>query len=124
MDYLHAAFGPFEPQKDVDAAMKFALNVALMDGRLDDLVALLTPGHRIGGVAGEPGWEIDRLGNGPQPRFRAQVDRESYALAHPEREYDRAALLRILAPMLRAYVGHRPEAAAVVDRLLEPAPAR
>jgi hypothetical protein len=119
MDYLHAAFGSFQPQADADAAMKFALNAALMDGRLDDLAAVLTPGHRTGGIAGEPGWQIDRLGSATQPRYRAQVDRDGYALAHPEGEYDAAGLLRVLGPMLAAYARHRPAAAPAVGRILE-----
>lgn len=119
MDYLHAAFGTFEPQSDADAALKFALNAVLMDGRLDDLAALLTPDHRTGGIAGEPGWEIDRVGGAAPTRYRAQVDREGYALAHPQGEYDAAGLLRILGPMLAAYARHRPAAAPAVGRILE-----
>jgi hypothetical protein len=125
MDYLHAAFGPFEPQRDRDAAMKFALNVLLMDDRLDDLAALVAPGHHTSGVGGEPGWEIDRVEScGAEGiGFRAQVDPQSYALAHPEGVYDRAAFWALLRPMLQAYAKHQPEAVSAVDRIVGFAPA-
>lgn len=120
MDYLHTAFGPFEPQRDSQAALKFALNVALMDGRLDELASLLLPGSRIGGVAGEPGWEIDRE-DSLALRFVARVDPEAFALAHPEFRCDRAGLWALLRPMLAVYAAERPHDQARTERLLDQA---
>ncbi len=120
MDYLHAAFGPFEPQRDTQAALKFALNIALMDGRLDELALLLLPGSRIGGVGGEPGWEIDRE-DSLALHFVARVDSEAFALAHPECRSDRAGLWALLRPMLAVYAAEQPHDQARTERLLDQA---
>jgi hypothetical protein len=116
MDYSYEAFGPFEPQQDRDAAAKFALNALLMDGRIDDLAALLTPGGKTSGLGGEPGWEIDRIeSDGPANiRFRAFVDPEDFALAHPERTYDEKTFRALLDPMLAVYARHNPGAKPVI----------
>jgi hypothetical protein len=92
MDYF-SALGGFKPQQDADAAVKFALNALLLEGRLDDLAELLS--YELGGVEGEPGWLLERrsiaekgerLDNPPWPdgaMFRASVDPDIYRLAHP-----------------------------------------
>ena len=96
MDYLQQAFGGLNPQTDQDAAVKFALNVILMDGRLRELSCLLTDGHDIGGVEGEPGWMIERRDTGPagelpyysewpmNARFHVHVEPTAYELACPD----------------------------------------
>lgn len=121
MDYLHAAFGTFEPQIDSQAALKFSLNVALMDGRLDELAMLLVPNGRVSGVGGEPGWEIERIDPEAQ-HFVARVDRHSYSLAHDEARCDRAELWRLLRPMLLAYATEHPHDRARIETLLAQAP--
>jgi hypothetical protein len=95
MDYFDEAFGGFRPQIDPDAAVKFALNSLLMDERLSELSCLLTDGHEIGAVEGEPGWIIERRDSGPagnidayahwsqNAHFYAHVDAEAFQLAHP-----------------------------------------
>jgi len=96
MDYLQQAFGGLNPQTDQDAAVKFALNVILMDGRLRELSCLLIDGHDIGGVEGEPGWMIERRDTGPagelpyysewpmNARFHAHVEPSAFELACPD----------------------------------------
>lgn len=96
MDYLQQAFGGLNPQTDQDAAVKFALNVILMDGRLRELSCLLIDGHDIGGVEGEPGWMIERRDTGPagelpyysewpmNARFHVHVESSAFELACPD----------------------------------------
>jgi len=86
MDYLDLAFGAFNPQLDKDAAVKLALNVILMDERFRELSCVITDGHEIGAIEGEPGWIIERRDSGPSgempgyahwpknARFHARVD--------------------------------------------------
>jgi hypothetical protein len=94
LNYLELAFGGFNPQFDQDAAVKLALNVILLDERLSELASILTDGHEIGGLEGEPGWTIERRdtahsGNMPgyanwpeNARFRAYVDPRNFELGH------------------------------------------
>lgn len=96
MDYLEVAFRDFNPQADHDAAMKFALRVIFLDERFDELSYLLTDGHAIGGVEGEPGWIIERRDTGPSgnmpgyahwpknTHFHAHVEEDVFALAYPD----------------------------------------
>ena len=96
MDYLQQAFGGLNPQTDRDAAVKFALNVILMDGRLRELSCLLIDGHDIGGVEGEPGWMIERRDTGltgelpyysewpMNARFHVHVEPSAFELACPD----------------------------------------
>ncbi len=96
MDYFNDAFGDFNPQTDPHAAVKFVINNMLMDDRLNELICLLTDGHDIGGVEGEPGWIVERRDTGPSGdmpgyadwpigvNFRVYVDQDSFHLAHPQ----------------------------------------
>jgi hypothetical protein len=96
MDYLQQAFGGLNPQTDQDAAVKFALNVILMDERLRELSCLLIDGHDIGGVEGEPGWMIERRDTGlagelpyysewpTNAQFHVHVDPAAFELACPD----------------------------------------
>ncbi len=125
MDYLYETFGQFQPHRDRDAAVKFALSVLLMDGRLDDLTRLVTPGSTTSGVAGEPGWDVDRIdtNDGAGVQFRANVDPSAYVLAHPDGTYDAVAFWRFLRPLLLTYRTHHPDAGTAVDRILRFEPA-
>lgn len=120
MDYLNEAFGGFAPHLDTDAAVKFVLNVILMDDRLDELALLLTEGHDIGGIEGDPGWILERrdlvegsnlTGYTEWPdwaRFRAFVDSDGYELAHPEFFMDKATFYRYALAALQSYVKINP----------------
>ena len=116
MDHLHAAFGAFEPQRDPLAALKFSVNVVLMDGRIDDLALMLQAGSPVGGLGGEPGWELDRVDRDAL-EFVARVDREKFSLAHPVLRCNRAELLAVLDPMLAAYAAANPQDATRVAHL-------
>lgn len=127
MDYLKAAFGAFAPHQDEDAAVKFALNVVLLDGRLHELVEVVIDGSKFGGIEGEPGWMLERRdiadesnesaypGWPPGARFRASVDEEAYELRYPECFMSRKVFLKYLALAINAYV------AANSSRASEPA---
>lgn len=121
MDYFKEAFGGFSPPHDADGAVKFALNALLMDHRTDELVPLLTDGHDIGGVEGDPGWIMERRdvgesGNMPGylnwpagKYFRAHVDDDAFKLGFPEFFMDRDTFHKYVSMALRAYVQLNPE---------------
>jgi len=130
MDYLQEAFGGFNPQVDQDAAVKFALNAILMDERLSELSCLLTDGHEIGGVAGEPGWIIERRDTGPSgahtyyadwPKnayFHAHVDSSGYELAYPDMFMDVAVFHRYVSEAIKAYVANNPSKVDIAQSVI------
>jgi len=124
MSYLQDAFGVFNPQLDQDAAVKLALDVILMDERFDELVYLLTDGHEIGGIEGEPGWIIERrdtTASGDNPsytnwpngaRFHAHVDVNAYELAYPDIFMKESEFHEYVKKGINAYItkkGGRPQ---------------
>lgn len=95
MNFLQSAFGRSNPQTDQDIAIKLALNSILMDDRLQELSCLLTDGHEIGGIEGEPGWLIERKDAGSSgipyyagwPKntsFHVHVEPTIFELTHPD----------------------------------------
>jgi len=116
MDYLKAAFGGLAPHRDEDAAVKFALNVVLMDNRVQELAELARDGSQFGGIEGEPGWMLERRdvvdeGNKAAypgwpagARFMASVDEDSYRLQHPVFFMTREAFMKYLVLAIDAYV--------------------
>lgn len=82
--------------KHPKGAFKFALDCVLTYNRIEELSWLTTDGHRVGGVEGDPGWEIERRDSSSpidEPgyeawpawaSFRAYVPQEECYLAHPE----------------------------------------
>lgn len=120
MDYFKAAFGGFAPHRDEDAAVKFALNVVLMDNRVQELAELVIDGSQFGGMEGEPGWMLERRdvadeGNEaaypgwPEgARFMASVDEEAFQLQHPQYFMSREAFMKYLVPAIDAYVAADP----------------
>ena len=127
MDYFKAAFGGFAPHRDEDAAVKFALNVVLMDNRVQELAELVVDGSQPGGMEGEPGWILERRdvsdeGNEAaypawpaDARFKATVDVDAYELQYPEYFMNREVFMKYLVPAIDAYV------AADVSRATTPA---
>jgi len=121
LDYFKDAFGGFAPHIDNDAAVKFALNMILMDRMLSELEALLTDGHDIGGIEGEPGWMLERrdaskMGNAQGyehwpvgASFLAAVDVTAYELAHPEFYMDKATFCSYVSKAIDVYRGRYPE---------------
>lgn len=125
MDYLKAAFGSFAPHRDEDAAVKLALNVVLMDNRLQELAELVVAGSQVGGIEGEPGWMLERRdvadeGNEAAyypgwpagARFKASVDEDAYRLQHPVYFMSREAFMKYVVPAIDAYVAAGPSRAA------------
>ncbi|MDM0046630.1 hypothetical protein QTH91_19225 [Variovorax dokdonensis] len=120
MDYLQQAFGGLDPQTDQDAAVKFALNVILMDGRLHELSCLLIDGHDIGGVEGEPGWMIERrdtgsLGELPyysdwpaNARFHVRVEPTAFELASPDMFMTSHDFCHYVGRAMDAYLSEKP----------------
>ena len=116
MDYLYRAFGDFKPQLDQDAAVKFVISIILMDERFDDLGCLLTDGHEIGGIGGDPGWIIERRDTGPSgdkpgyanwpddARFHVHVDAKGYELAYPDMFMKENEFYEYVKKGLQAYI--------------------
>ena len=123
MDYFKSAFGGFAPQRDEDAAVKFALNVVLMDDRLRELTELIVDGSQFGGMEGEPGWTLERRDDADEgneaafpgwptgARFKASVDQDAYRLEHPEYFMSREAFMKYLVRAIDAYVAAEPSRA-------------
>ncbi|PCM44849.1 hypothetical protein [Marinobacter sp. ANT_B65] len=100
MDFFEKAFNcKFEPNKDKDAAIKFILNILIVNGSVDQLVSLLDLSQKVGCIEGDPGWELERIedkdrelpGYAEWPSwayFRAYVDPSCFELAVPESYYD------------------------------------
>ena len=116
MNYFESPFGRFAPHLDSDAAIKFALNLALKDRRLKELVELMRDGADLGGIEGEPGWIIERrdavdeFNSSDYPdwpmgaRFCAQVDPHAYHLKSPIFYMSRAVFVGYLRQGLDFYV--------------------
>ena len=116
MDYFFEAFGRFDPQNDPDAAVKFVLNNILMDNRLTELSYLLTDGHEIGGIEGEPGWGVERRDAGASgaiygdvdwpagTTFHAYVDEDSFTLGFPEQYLKADQFRNYVRQAMTAYV--------------------
>lgn len=133
MDYLQEAFGGLNPQADQDAAVKFALNIILLDERLSELSCLITDGHEIGGIAGEPGWIIERRDTGPSgdhpfyvdwpknANFHVHVEPSAFELAHPDMFMEVGVFHNYIRKAIEAYVAKNPSKAdaaqLVISRL-------
>lgn len=130
MDYLKQAFGGLNPQTDQDAAVKFALNVILMDGRLRELSCLLIDGHDIGGVEGEPGWMIERRDTGPvgelpyysewptNAQFHVHVDPAAFELACPDMFMTARGFYSYVGRAMDAYLSENPMEADVAHLIV------
>lgn len=128
-DYFQAAFGAFDPQHDQNAAAKFVLNILMMDDRLDELGDVLTDGHAIGALEGDPGWIVERRDSGPSgdmpgyenwpkgANFRFYVDPSEFELAHPEVFLGAREVCNYLCKILDAYLSVKPMNTLAVQRL-------
>lgn len=125
MDYLKTAFGGFSPHHDKDAAIKFVLNIVLMDNRLQELAELVVEGSHLGGMEGAPGWMLERRdivdagkvvaypGWPIDACFMAHVDEDAYQLRHPECFMSRKEFMQYLEQAIDAYVAIHPSRAAI-----------
>lgn len=130
MDYLQQAFGGLNPQTDQDAAVKFALNVILMDGRLRELSCLLIDGHDIGGVEGEPGWMIERRDAGSagelpyysewptNARFHVHVEPTAFELACPDKFMASHDFCHYVERAMDAYLSGNPSETEMVQLIV------
>jgi hypothetical protein len=122
MSYFKSAFGGFDPHNDRDAAIKFVLNVILMDKNFAFLAHVIPENSSIGKIGGEPGWTLERRDWPHLPgaysqwpdgsRFRAYVDPEDYELAHPECFLDKAGFYRYALAAIHAYLERNPSEAS------------
>ena len=120
----------FAPQEDWDAAVNFTLNVVLSDRRTEHLANTVTTGHPMGGMGGDPGWDIERrdpLPSGDLPeypgwppgaRFLVSVDPGCYELAHPDCYLDAPTFFTYVRNALARYVAKHPERAAEAETVL------
>lgn len=125
-DYFQEAFGGFDSNMDLDAALKFCLNALAMDHRFPDLAELLGDGPEIGGIGGEPGWELERRRDGdtmsyedwpPGAAFRAYVDPDDYRLEFPEHYYTAPTFSSFVLAILKPYVARHPDRLSDTERV-------
>lgn len=128
MDYWWDAFGEYEPHKDREAAIKFALNLILADDRLEHLSRLLTDGDSIRVLSGEPGWELERREPRVHPshysdwpdnaKFWAHVDPNEFELAHPDTFLTREQLHEYVRKIINVYIAKNPSKLELAERVL------
>jgi len=117
MAYFQDAFGGFDPQVDVDAALKLALDAIVTDQRLSELTRLVEINDAIGGMGGDPGWLIERRHGAevmdrewPNPaRYRAFVEPAVYSLRHPEFFCDGRTFCRYVQSIANVYAQRHPQ---------------
>lgn len=135
MDYYQEAFGSFEPHRDPDAAVKFALDCLLLSGKVGWLQDVLDARSDTLSIAAEPGWQLERrnarvsdptvYGGWPDSaEFRAYVDPDEFELAHPEAFYDARTFAGFVWVALAVYGRRHPEDMPLVARLLDLLPKR
>ena len=120
MTYLNDALGAFHPQVDQDAAVRFAVSILFSDKRFTELSYLLTEGHEIAGVEGDPGWlierrDLDRSGEHSKyaewpknMQFHVNVDPNLYELAYPDMYLEKKEFYRYVGQALSVYAAHYP----------------
>lgn len=121
MNLFLKAFGSkFEPHLDKDATIKFILNTLLMDRDIDRLIELLDISQNVGGIEGEPSWELEQAEDKDRSLpgysewsnwayFRATVDPDFYELSHPEAYYTTEDFLRFVNLAVAAHLETYPE---------------
>lgn len=115
MDLIRQAFGRFAPREDADAVVHFVLDLAIRDGRIAQLSALLDPNSKVGALEGDPGWLIERrdwaedtAGWPPTADFRVWVDPRGFEFATQERKLSRAEFAATLRALTSAYLSEHP----------------
>lgn len=119
MDFFKEAFDGFRPHLDEDAAIKFSLNVLLMEGRLKRLVDLISQSSNVGCIEGDPGWEIEHIINSDRglpgyaswpewASYRAAVDTDCYQLAYPEVYLSENDFFSYVEKAIKAYLEKHP----------------
>lgn len=130
VDYFVDAFGGFDPQSDSDAALKFCLNLLLLDDRSGDLLKLVKGGDNFGGAEGVPGWIVERREDGEfvgyerwpeSARFRAYVNPSEYSLVYPEYFADEETFMRYVRAIVVSYERRHPEYSDALQAILREA---
>ncbi|MGD0191124.1 MAG: hypothetical protein ABSD74_10310 [Rhizomicrobium sp.] len=114
-DFYRVAFGsPLDLNRDVDASLKICLFTIAYDRRWSELLALLTTGSDLGGIAGDPGWILERRPSGSNTsqseyanwpadaEFRSYIDPTELNSEFPEAFYRRTDLLKFVKAALLA----------------------
>jgi len=126
MDYFKEAFGGFDPQIDMEAALKFAIDLVFADDRIEDLIKVIALESDIGGIEGEPGWIIEHRERqdtqgyetwSKEATFRSFVDPDVYPLAHPEFYCDDQMFRIYVESIAAVYVVRHPEQSRKIDAL-------
>jgi hypothetical protein len=101
-----------------------------MDDRLEELASVLTDGHDIGGIEGEPGWIIERRDTGPSGKmqgyaewpvgknFRVHVDENSFSLRYPEQFLETEEFHDYVRKAMDAYLNHHSSNNSTVSLVL------
>ena len=125
-DYLFEAFGEFNENVDPDAAVKFCLNILAMDHSFPDLAELLRSDSKVGGIGGDPGWDLERRLRGHETAyedwpadatFRAFVEPSEYELAFPEGYYTAGEFSAFVRAILKAYLARHPDQIGEADQV-------
>jgi hypothetical protein len=130
VDFFNEAFGGFRPHLDKDAAIKFALNSLLMDGKLIRLIDLIDSSTNVGCIEGDPGWELERLEESDRDLpgylswpdwacYRAAVDPECYQLAYPEIFLDRDQFFGYIERAVVAFLEKFPQEKESLNKLVD-----
>jgi hypothetical protein len=129
-DYYDEAFGGLDLSEDPDASLKFVLDEIVTSGRLDELAIILTDGHRIGALEGDPGWMLQRRDSGPGgdmpgyqkwpqgASFRAYVDPDELNIEHPEAFANNSVFHKYVRDIVAAYVARNPAKQEAVRTIL------
>ena len=116
MKYLFEAFGNYDPETDIHAAVKFCVALAVSYRQFGDLAQLLTESSQKAGFGSDPGWLLEkRVGGDPEQMnwpqdamFRASVEPRGYELGHPEGFYTREEFCKYVLVAINAHVAEYP----------------
>lgn len=124
-DYLCEAFGAFNAHIDPHAAVKFCLNILIMDHRLPDLAKLLND-LSLDSLSGEPGWDMERRRSGaaggyedwpPGAAFHVYLEPDAYYLKFPEQYYTAEEFHVFVRAILKAYLARHPDRIGEADQV-------
>jgi len=126
MSYALEAFGPEHLYSDKHGALKYSLDLALMDHRLPELAKLISEDPRHTEISGDGGYCLERLNfddptlTGPKnAAFRAFVEPSEHELTYPEGYCKRAEFLSYVERAVLAYARVNPARADEVAAVLE-----
>lgn len=127
--FEHAFGGEFEPHLDKDAALKLILHCLFIDRELERLTTLLDQTLNIGGLEGQPRWELARIedqdrrlpGYSEWPKwacYRANVRPDEYPLSYPTAYYKAEEFSDFVTKVHTAYCARYPDQSHTLKKLL------